>query len=87
MGFCLMPNPALSATIAAAIASLGLTIPQAARKIGGNTAGYKAALKRLHRCTSDNPPTSLALLDSDLKALGLKITINLRDSAPYSAGE
>lgn len=68
-----MPN--LPVTIAQSIASLDLTLPKAARKIGGNMAAYKAALKRLHRCTSDTPPTSLALLEADLKALGLEIVI------------
>ena len=68
-----MPN--LPTTLAQAIAALGLTIPQAARKIGGDMAGYKAALKRLHNCTSDTPPTSLALLEADLDALGLQLTI------------
>ena len=68
-----MPN--LPTTLAQAIAALGLTIPQAARKIGGDMAGYKAALKRLHNCTSDTPPTSLALLEADLEALGLQLTI------------
>lgn len=81
-----MPN--LPTSLAQAIASLGLTIPQAARKIGGNTAGYKAALKRLHRCTSSNNlPTSLALFEADLEALGLEITINNRGSAPGRALE
>lgn len=63
----------LSSQITAAIAALGLTIPEAARQIGGD-AGYKATLKRLHRYTSD-PPVSLSLLESDLQKLGLKITI------------
>ena len=71
----------LPTAIAQAIASLGLTIPQAARKIGGDSLPahqcprYKAAHKRLTKCTSDAPPTSLALLEADLEALGLKLTI------------
>ena len=64
----------LPTTLAQAIASLGLTIPQAARKIGGDMAGYKAAHKRLTKYTK-TPPTSLALLEADLDALGLQITI------------
>ena len=64
----------LPTTLAQAIASLGLTIAQAARKIGGDE-GYKAAHKRLTKCTSDTPPTSLALLEADLDALGLQLTI------------
>ena len=67
--------PSLPTAIAQSIASLGLTIPQAARKIGGDMAGYKAAHKRLTKCTSQTPPTSLALLEADLEALGLQITI------------
>lgn len=67
--------PRLPAALAQAIASLGLTVPQAARKIGGDMAGYKAAHKRLTKCTSSTPPTTLALLEADLEALGLEITI------------
>lgn len=67
--------PSIPTTLAQAIASLGLTIPQAARKIGGDMAGYKAAHKRLTKCTSNTPPTSLALFEADLDALGLQITI------------
>ena len=71
----------LPADLTQAIASLGLTIPQAARKIGGDSLPahqcprYKAAHKRLTKCTSETPPTSLALLEADLEALGLQITI------------
>ena len=66
--------PKLPTAIAQSIASLGLTISQAARKIGGNMAGYKAAHKRLTKYTK-TPPTSLALLEADLEALGLQLTI------------
>ena len=66
--------PKLPTAIAQSIASLGLTISQAARKIGGNMAGYKAAHKRLTKYTK-TPPTSLALLEADLDALGLQLTI------------
>ena len=68
-----MPN--LPIQLSTHLAALGLTIAQAAIKIGGNMAGYKAAHKRLTKCTSDTPPTSLALLESDIEALGLQITI------------
>ena len=64
----------LPTALAQAIAALGLTIAQAARKIGGDE-GYKAAHKRLTKCTSKTPPTSLALLEADLEALGLQLTI------------
>ena len=67
-----MPN--LPIQLSTHLASLGLTIAQAARKIGGDE-GYKAAHKRLTKCTSDTPPTSLALLEADLEALGLQLTI------------
>ena len=65
--------PSFPTTIAQSIASLGLTIAQAARKIGGDE-GYKAAHKRLTKYTK-TPPTSLALLEADLDTLGLQITI------------
>ena len=42
---------------------------------GGDMAGYKAAYKRLNRLTGSNPPETLALLEADLEALGLEITI------------
>ena len=67
-----MPN--LPIQLSTHLAALGLTIAQAARKIGGDE-GYKAAHKRLTKCTSDTPPTSLALLEADLDALGLQLTI------------
>ena len=67
-----MPN--LPIQLSTHLAALGLTIAQAARKIGGDE-GYKAAHKRLTKCTSDAPPTSLALLEADLEALGLQLTI------------
>lgn len=77
-----MPN--LPTTLAQAIADLGLTIPKGAQRIAGcapceNRAKYRAALKRLRRCTSDNPPESIALLEADLKVLGLRITITPED--------
>ena len=68
-----MPN--LPIQLSTHLAALGLTIAQAARKIGGDMAGYKAAHKRLTKCTSKTPPTSLALLEADLEALGLQLTI------------
>lgn len=76
-----MPN--LPTTLAQAIDALGLTIPKGAQRIAGcapceNRAKYRAALKRLRRCTSDNPPESLALFESDLKALGLEIVIRAK---------
>ena len=64
----------LPTALAQAIASLGLTIPQAARKVGGD-GSYKTALKRLHSYTSDPPTKTLALLEADLEGLGLQITI------------
>jgi hypothetical protein len=67
--------PRLPSRIAQAIASLGLTTSQAARKIGSDMAGYKAAYKRLNRLTGPNPPETLALLEADLDALGLEIVI------------
>ena len=67
-----MPN--LPIQLSTHLAALGLTIAQAARKIGGDE-GYKAAHKRLTKCTSDAPPTSLALLEADLETLGLQLTI------------
>ena len=67
-----MPN--LPIQLSTHLAALGLTIAQSARKIGGDE-GYKAAHKRLTKCTSDTPPTSLALLEADLDALGLQLTI------------
>ena len=51
-----MPN--LPTAIAQSIASLGLALPQAARKIGGDMAGYKAANKRLTKYTSKTPPST-----------------------------
>jgi hypothetical protein len=68
-----MPN--IPTRIAQAIASLGLTTSQAARKIGGDMTGYKAAYKRLSRLTGPNPPETIALLEADLEALGLEIVI------------
>jgi hypothetical protein len=65
----------LPGRIAQAIASLGLTTSTAARKIGGDMAGYKAAYKRLTRLTGPSPPETIALLEADLDALGLEITI------------
>jgi hypothetical protein len=38
-------------------------------------AGYKAAYKHLTRLTEPNPPETIALLEADLEALGLEITI------------
>jgi hypothetical protein len=67
--------------LAHALTSLGLTPSTAARKIGGDMAGYKAAHKRLTRCTSSTPPTTLTLLEADLEALGLEITIAPKESA------
>ena len=61
--------------LAQAIASLGLTTSTAARKIGGDMAGYKAAYKRLSRLTGPNPPETIALLEADLDSLGLEIVI------------
>jgi hypothetical protein len=37
--------------------------------------GYKAAYKRLSRLTGPSPPETIALLEADLDALGLEITI------------
>lgn len=68
-----MPN--LPSQLAQAITSLGLTTSTAARKIGGDMAGYKAAYKHLTRLTEPNPPETIALLEADLEALGLEITI------------
>jgi hypothetical protein len=65
----------LPSRIAQAIASLGLTTSTAARKIGGDMVGYKAAYKRLNRLTGPNPPETIALLEADLEALGLEIVI------------
>jgi hypothetical protein len=56
----------LPSRIAQAIASLGLTTSTAARKIGGDMAGYKAAYKRLKRLTGPNPPETIALHYSPL---------------------
>ena len=70
-----MPMPSIPVQLAQAIASLGLTTSQAARKIGGDMAGYKAAYKRLNRLTGPNPPETIALLEADLDALGLEIVI------------
>lgn len=68
-----MPN--LPVQLAQAIASLGLTTSTAARKIGDDMAGYKAAYKRLTRFTDPYPPETIALLEADLEALGLEIVI------------
>lgn len=66
----------LPTAIAQAIASLGLTLPQAARKRSESTRqAYSTTLKRLHSYTDDPPTKTLALLEADLEGLGLEITI------------
>lgn len=72
-----MPN--IPDRIAQEIASLGLTIPQAARKRSEATGqAYSTVLKRFHSYTADPPTKTLALIEADLECLGLELTITKR---------